>query len=151
MIRIILFYNWSLVPLQWCASFCCTVKWISFVCTYIPSVTTEHWVEFPVPYSRFSLVIYAIRSSLWMSIPISQFIPPSPFPPWYLYIFSLYLCLYFCFANRFICKPFFQMQHVCVNIWYLFLFFWLIRKIIPSVISWWFGGDRRDAWGLIQD
>ena len=30
------------------------------------SVTTEHWVEFPMPYSRFSLVIYFTHSSIHM-------------------------------------------------------------------------------------
>ena len=44
-------------------SFCHIAKWISYVYTYIPSfflgflpksVTTEHWVEFPVLYNRFS-------------------------------------------------------------------------------------------------
>ena len=41
-------------------------------------VTTEHWVEFPVLYGRtFSLVIYFISSSMFMSIPISKFIPLS--------------------------------------------------------------------------
>ena len=38
-----------------------------------------------------------------MSIPVSQFIPPLPFPPWFPYICSLRLCLYFYLANRFIC------------------------------------------------
>ena len=37
-----------------------------------------------------------------MSIPISQFIPPSSIPPWCPYICSLCLCLYFCFANKMI-------------------------------------------------
>ena len=32
-------------------------------------------------YSRFSLVIYFIHISVYMSIPISQFIPPPPPPP----------------------------------------------------------------------
>ena len=36
-------------------------------------------VEFPVLYSRFSLVIYFIHVSVYMLIPNSQFIPP-PFP-----------------------------------------------------------------------
>ena len=48
--------------------FRCTAKWISYTYTYIPSfldflpilVTTEHWVEFPVLHSRFSLVVYFI-------------------------------------------------------------------------------------------
>ena len=61
--------------------------------------------EFPVLYSRFSLVIYFIHSinSAYMSIPISQFIPTPPFLPWNPYIHSLCLSLYFCFANKFIC------------------------------------------------
>ena len=57
----------------------------------------------PVLYSRFSLVIYFMHSinSVYMSIPISQFIP-SPLPPWYPCVCSLHLCLYFCFANKII-------------------------------------------------
>ena len=62
-------------------------------------------------YSRFLLVIYFIHISVYMSIPISQFIttpPPHPatFPPWCPYVCSLHLCLYFCPANRFICTIF---------------------------------------------
>ena len=41
---------------------------------------TEYWVEFPVLYRRSLLVIYFIYSSVLMSIPIFQFIPP-PRPP----------------------------------------------------------------------
>ena len=62
-------------------------------------------------YSRFLLVIYFIHISVYMSTPISQFIPPpSPPPPafpcWCPYICSLHLCLYFCLANQFICTIF---------------------------------------------
>ena len=59
-------------------------------------------VEFPVLYSRFSLVIYFIYNSGYMSIPISQITPPL-FPPWCPCVCSLHLCLYFCFAISFIC------------------------------------------------
>ena len=38
-------------------------------------------------------------SNVYMSVPISQFIPP-PLPPWNPQVCSLYLCLYFCFANK---------------------------------------------------
>ena len=84
--------------LQCCVIFCCIAKWISYtyiymcVCIYISllpffffflvflpiEVTTEHWVEYPLLYSRFSLVIYFMHTinSVYMSIPISQFIPP---------------------------------------------------------------------------
>ena len=45
-------------------------------------------------YSRFSLVIYFIHSinSVYTSIPISQFIPPTPFP-FGVRIFILYICV----------------------------------------------------------
>ena len=40
-----------------------------------------------------------------MSIPVSQFIPLS-FSSQYSYICSVHLCLYICFANKFICTIF---------------------------------------------
>ena len=59
----------------------------------------------------FLLVIHFIHISVYMSIPISQFItppppPPTAFPLWCPYVFSLLLCLNFCSANRFICTIF---------------------------------------------
>ena len=56
---------------------------------------------------QISLVFYFIHriNSVYKSLPIFQFIP-SPFPPWYPYVCSLCLCLYFCFANKFICTIF---------------------------------------------
>ena len=47
-------------------SLCCWVKWISYTCACIPSVldflliyiTVDHRAEFPVLYSRFSLVLF---------------------------------------------------------------------------------------------
>ena len=33
--------------------------------------------------------------------------PHTLFPPWGPYIYSLPLCLYFCFANRFVCTSFY--------------------------------------------
>ena len=48
-------------------------------------------------YSRFLLVIYFIHISVYMSIPISQFIPPIPPPPLLsplgVHTFVLYLCV----------------------------------------------------------
>ena len=66
-------------------------------------------------YSRFSLVIYFIHSSAYMSIPISQFITPPSFPPRCPYVCSLPLCLYFCFANRFICTIFLDSTKISAN------------------------------------
>ena len=39
------------------------------------------WILFIFLYSRFLLVIYFIHIGIYMSIPISQFIPPPPPPP----------------------------------------------------------------------
>ena len=57
----------------------------SFLDFPLIQVVTEHLLEFPVLYRRFSLVIYFIHVSVYMSV--SQFIPP-PFPPWCLYVHS---------------------------------------------------------------
>ena len=79
------------------------------------SVTAEPWVEFPVLYSTFSLVISFIHSinTAYVSIPIPQFTPPPPLPPWHLHICFLCLCLYFCFANKIIFTIFLN-PHRCV-------------------------------------
>ena len=55
-------------------------------------------------YSMFPSFVYFIHSSnnVYVSIPVSQFLPPHSFPPWYPYICSVCLCLYFCFANKMI-------------------------------------------------
>ena len=76
-------FYWNTVDLQCCVSFRCTAKWISYTYTYIHSfldsfpieAITEYWVEFPVLYSSSLLVTYFIYSSMYMSIPIFQFIP----------------------------------------------------------------------------
>ena len=70
------------------------------VCVCVPSfldflpiyVTTERWVEFLEVYSRLSLVIYFIHSinNVYMSIPISQFIPTSLSP---LGVYTFVLCI----------------------------------------------------------
>ena len=71
--------------------FCCTAKWIkcTFLYMYIfhlfgcpPHLGHQrHWVEFSVLNSRISLVIHFIHSSVYMLIPILQFIPNPPFFP----------------------------------------------------------------------
>ena len=45
------------------------------------SVVTEHRAELPVLYRMFPLAIYFMHDSVYMSILISQFVPPSPSPP----------------------------------------------------------------------
>ena len=64
-----------------------TAKGFSRTCTWIPSPpdsppvqdAAEHWAEFPVPHSRFLLLIHFKYSSVRMSIPSSLTLP-SPHP-----------------------------------------------------------------------
>ena len=69
--------------------------------------TTVHQVGFPVQYSKFSLVTHFIHSidGVYVSVLIFQFVP-TPAPSCYLYICSLHLCFYVCFANKITCTIF---------------------------------------------
>ena len=50
---------------------------------------SEHWAGFCERYSRPSLVTCFIHRSPCMPTPVSQFIPPLPFPSWCPYVCSL--------------------------------------------------------------
>ena len=73
------------------------------ICTHIPSpswtatptlwVITEHQAELPLLYSSFPLARYFTRGSVYMSILISQLIPPSPSHRVHMFIFSVSLFL----------------------------------------------------------
>ena len=80
-------------------------------------IKTIFFLLFIFLYSRFLLVIYFIHMSVYMSIPIAQFItppppPPAAFPPWCPYICSLHVYLSFCPANRFICTIFLRSTYM---------------------------------------
>ena len=68
--------------------------------------------DFSVLCIRFSLVIYFMHSSVYMSITFFQF-TPSPISPWYPYVCSLCVCLYFCFANQIISTIFLHSTCIC--------------------------------------
>ena len=99
----------------------CVLKSILYVCVFIPVLllgSSEAFFSrfhiYVLPYgiyfslfflnftfflySRFLLVIYFMHISVYMSTPISQFIPlpppPQTFPPWCPYICSLHLSLF---------------------------------------------------------
>ena len=59
-------------------------------------IYVENWVESPVLYSMSLLVMYFIYSSVYLSIPVSQFIPP-PLPSGNHNLFSTSVTLFlFC-------------------------------------------------------
>ena len=69
-----------------------------------PSHLGHHRALSRVPCAVQQVLILYILSIVYICQ--SQFIL-APFPPWYLYICSLHLCLYFCFANKIIQSIFF--------------------------------------------
>ena len=77
-------FYWSIDDSQCCVRFRCTAKWSSYTCTHIyplffrffPHVG-HYRVMFPVLYNRYSSVTYFIYSSVYMSIPASQFVLPT--------------------------------------------------------------------------
>ena len=90
---------WSIVAaIRYYIRFCCSK--VSQLHTYIYPLCfgfhshlghTERCIELPMLCGRLSLASYFIYSSVYTSIPLPQFIPPSPFPLWYLK-FALYIC-----------------------------------------------------------
>ena len=89
------YFYWSIIVLQCCIHFCCTMKWISHMSThthslldFLPhpailplSVITEHGAELPALCRSFLPVIYFTYSSVYFSILISSVCPTLPFLP----------------------------------------------------------------------
>ena len=78
-------------------------------------------IEFPVLYSRLSLIFYCIHSSVYMSATISKFIPLSHPVPVSICPFSV--CLLFCFANKFTCNI--CLDSTCKQYYTIFVFLFL--------------------------
>ena len=91
----------------------------SAVCILVSPPSTWHQAELPVLCSSFPLGSYFTHGSIYMSVPISQFIPPTPAP--YPHICSLHLRLYSCPVSRFICAVFLDFAYALITI-FVFLF-----------------------------
>ena len=122
LIQIIFFLNQDIVTLPWYVGFCCTMKWISYVCAYTRSL----W-ELPPPSSPHPTPLGDHRAQSWVPS-VSQQLPTSCFTQGRAHcslpVQSPFLCLplYSCPANRFICH--FSRIHIYVLIFvFLFLFF----------------------------
>ena len=112
-----------------CIYICICMCVCIYIYMYIPSffnflsiqITTDHWVQFPVLHSRFSLVIYFIHSvnTVYISIPISILSIPSF--PLCVHMFDLYVCVSMSTLQIVSCIPFFLIPHICINM-YVFLF-----------------------------
>ena len=79
------------------------------------------------------------KSRKWLSNWAELNLPVHPVPLfslWYPWICSLCLCLYFCFANNFICTTFLDCTYKWYyTILYLFFSFWLTHIVWQSVGS----------------
>ena len=88
-------FNGRIVVLQFCVRFCCTVMWISYKYTYSPSlsslppshppscpsrVITEPRAVLPALHRGSPPAICFTRGSVYVSLLLLRFIPPSPFP-----------------------------------------------------------------------
>ena len=108
-------FNWMITALQYCVGFCHTSTWISHRYTHAPPnlpptshpipplyIVTEPQFEVPESYSKFPLAICFTYGSVYVSMLLSPFVPPSVFPrPVFINLFSMSLS-HCCPANRFI-------------------------------------------------
>ena len=115
----IIFINWSLVSLQCCAILCSTAKCISYMYTYSSSLSprnieTQVWKTNILPACQlcFSVGSHSLSITyivVYIYVNTNLLIHPStPQFSWYLYI-----CLYFCFANKFISTIFLHSTYIC--------------------------------------
>ena len=87
-------------------------------------VVTKHQADLPVLCGCFPLAIYFTFGSVYMSMPLSHFVPAYPSHSPYPQVHSLSLRFYSCPAPRFFRTIFFffQIPYICVSIWVFFLF-----------------------------
>ena len=91
--NLFIYFNWRLITLQYCGSFCDTLMWISRGCTCVrhpkpcshlpphPSGLSQcSGFECPVSCIELGLVIYFTYGNIYVSMLFSQIVPPSPSP-----------------------------------------------------------------------
>ena len=121
---------WSIIALQWSVSFCCITLNQLYIYIYphissllhlpptlpIPTlwVVTKHLADLSVLCSFFPLAIYITFGSVYMSMPLSHFVPAYPSPSPCPQVHSLHLHVYSCPAPRFFRTIFFFRVHIYV-------------------------------------
>ena len=90
-----IYFNWSLITLQYCGGFCYTLTWISHRSTCVPhpkpplprpcplhpsGLSQCTSFECPISCTKLRLVIYFTFGNIHVSVLFSQIIPPSPSP-----------------------------------------------------------------------
>ena len=108
-------FNWKIIALQYCVSFCHTSTWISHKYAYVPSLLNLPPIQLSIPpsrsspgpsfgflvsFSKFPLAIYFAYGNVYVSMLLPQFVPPSPSLTMSTSLFCLRL--HFCPVNRFI-------------------------------------------------
>ena len=131
-----IYFNWRLITLQYCSSFCYTLTWIIHGCTCEPHPEPcSYFPPHPVPQGcpsapALSALFHALNLDWWSishmvtymfqcySLKSSHpsFLPQSP------KICSLYLHLFCCLTYRVFITIFLNSIYICVNIYYLGVF-----------------------------
>ena len=114
---ILFIFNWRIIALQCCVSFCCRATWTSCKYTYVPSLLNLPAPPAPSHPSRLSqgtglgwtpCVMYQLATGCFTRgnayVPMLLSIHPTLSFPWCVYKSILYVCvfLYSCPAKRFI-------------------------------------------------
>ena len=137
------YFNWRLIPLQYCGGFCQTLTWINDECTCIPpSWTPSHLPPHPLPQGcpralALSALSHALNLGWWsvsyavihVSVLFSQIIPPSPSPTESNSLFFISVSL-FAVPHIGSLLPSFLTPYIRVNKLYWCFSFWLTSLCI---------------------
>ena len=136
--------SWRLITLQYCSGFCHTLARISHGFTCVPhpdplptSLSTPSVWVFPVhqPWALVSciqpglVVCFTLDSNLFQCYSLRSSHPH--LLPQSLKVYSVHVCLFFCFAYRVIVTIFLKF-HICISILYWSLSFWLTSLCITG-------------------